>query len=301
MILYLCNGANDMICPKKIDEEFEIATKWRHGNRIVRKIEKNFFEKAGIKSHLIFGNWEKEIEKYDVIIIEALRANCKLIAHVKSRARRDTRIILWHWNKMFTSEIHPEDPICEGCELWSFDPDDCEEYFMKYNTQYYDKDNCKYTPKVKVKYDVWFVGADKGRLNKLLELKEKMCEYGVRCNFHITKSSESIPGYKYQKSISYIQNLFFLAESKAVLDFPKEGQNGLTMRPLEALFHNKKVITTSKFIKEHSFYTPNNIFIVGYDSWSGIHDFLNSPFDESIKSDLEYYELKIWIKRFEEN
>lgn len=298
MILYLCNGNNDMIRPKIVGQEAAIDTKWRHEDRVRRKIEKLLFEKFDVKAHCIFGHWEKRIHEYDTIVIEALKANSKLIEYVKNRAKKGTRIILWHWNKMYPSEIYPDDPICEGCELWSFDPDDCKEYGMRYNTQYYDKENCKFAPKVKIKYDVWFVGADKGRLNKLLQLQEEMCAHGVKCKFHITRSSESKPGYQYQKSISYAQNLSFLAESKAVLDFPKEGQKGLTMRPLEALFHHKKVITTSKIIKEHGFYTPNNIFIIGYDSWERIHDFLNSPFDESIKSDLEYYEVKNWIKRF---
>ena len=39
------------------------------------------------------------------------------------------------------------------------------------------------------------------------------------------------------------------------------GQGGLTIRTLEALFYNKKLITNNESITEYDFYNADNIFI----------------------------------------
>lgn len=298
MILYLSNGNGDMIHCQSIDSIAQIDSKWRHKGRFFRNIDKRLFIKNKGTSSTFLGNWSRKISDYDIIIIEALQANKLLVEYIKKNAKPDTRVILWHWNKLFSQAIAVDDPICIGCELWSFDLDDCEKYGMHYNTQYYDSKNCVSYP-YRILHDVWFVGADKGRLKKLKEIAEIFEQHGVDYDFHITRSKESVSDYPYKKSIPYKCNLEHLAMSKAVLDIPLAGQRGLTLRPLEALFHHKKLITSDRSITQYEFYSPQNIFVIDLDDWEGLRDFLNSPFETSIQNKLNDYEISSWIKRFE--
>lgn len=50
-------------------------------------------------------------------------------------------------------------------------------------------------------------------------------------------------------------------KSKAVIDSPQSGQRGLTMRTLEVLGSNHKLITTNGDIVNYDFYDPANIFV----------------------------------------
>ena len=71
----------------------------------------------------------------------------------------------------------------------------------------------------------------------------------------------------------------------------------MTLRPLEALFLNKKLVTNYKEIKNEKFYNVNNIFILN-NNYEEIADFLKTPYvaiDEAIK---EQYTCTSWMLRF---
>ena len=53
--------------------------------------------------------------------------------------------------------------------------------------------------------------------------------------------------------------------ARAVLDIPKQGQNGLTMRIFESLALGKKIVTTNENIKLYDFYNQNYIFVIQND------------------------------------
>lgn len=55
--------------------------------------------------------------------------------------------------------------------------------------------------------------------------------------------------------------------SKAILDIPYKGQNGLTMRTFECLGMRKKIVTTNKNIMNYDFYNPDYIFVLDSDNY----------------------------------
>lgn len=67
-------------------------------------------------------------------------------------------------------------------------------------------------------------------------------------------------------------------KSKTVLDSPQDGQDGLTIRVIEALGARKKIITTNKDVMNYDFYSENNIYI--YD---GKFDYSSPFFKEEYK------------------
>lgn len=84
-------------------------------------------------------------------------------------------------------------------------------------------------------------------------------------------------------------------ESKAVLDIQHPKQTGLTMRTIEMLGMNKKLITTNKGIVEYDFYNPNNILIVDRDDVCIPDRFLNQPYQIVGKATYERYSIESWI------
>jgi hypothetical protein len=67
-------------------------------------------------------------------------------------------------------------------------------------------------------------------------------------------------------------------KSKALLDLVQENQNGLTWRPIEAMYYRKKLITNYENIRQYDFYRKENIFILGKDDLSTLNLFINSEY-----------------------
>ncbi len=84
-------------------------------------------------------------------------------------------------------------------------------------------------------------------------------------------------------------------ESKCILDSPQSGQTGLTIRAIEALGANKKLITTNSDIKTYDFYRPENIYV-----YEGAFDydapFFNCPYKPIEESIYQKYSLRSWLK-----
>ncbi len=63
-------------------------------------------------------------------------------------------------------------------------------------------------------------------------------------------------------SLSQEETLDIISQSKVVVDIEHPGQVGLTMRTLEMLGCQKKLITTNKSVREYDFYNEDNILVV---------------------------------------
>jgi len=85
--------------------------------------------------------------------------------------------------------------------------------------------------------DLLFVGRNKGR-KAMVEAERHTVSRGFQLYARIT-GSDGI------KLIPYQEYLSLLANSKCLLDITQDGQNGLSLRAVEAALHGKKVITTN--------------------------------------------------------
>jgi len=299
VILYLCNGNNDMIQCRYVKDIACVDTKWKHSDIFRRRIDKLLFLYKLLPAKWVLGSWARKLDSYHVIIIEALKANTPLLIYIKEHAKKETRVILWHWNKISEHSILPQDDICSGCELWSFDMDDCQKYGMHYNTQYFDTAWVT-GQEYEIMRDIWFIGVDKQRAPYLIAVKKEMEARGLTVDLHIVADKESKKSEMivYKKKLPYAQSLYELSRSRAVLDVTLKGQSGLTLRPLEALFFGKKVITSNRTILDQPFYNQDNIFVIGIDDWDRLPAMLTTPFNTSIKTALEEYDVQKWLLRF---
>lgn len=76
------------------------------------------------------------------------------------------------------------------------------------------------------------------------------------------------------------------------------GQSGLTRRPLEALFYNKKLLTNNPWIVEFDFYQKSNIFLLQELNIAEIQKFMQQPstlIPDMVKMK---YDIHSWLEKF---
>jgi len=243
--------------------------------------------------------WKNTVQSYDVIIIFDRNLNWNLIPYIRKRNPM-IRIIVWYWNIVHEKNLLP-DKYRKYCEVWSFDKQDCIQYGMRQNSQFY-FDNLGIEIKKK-KFDAVFVGRDKGRACKVLKIKEVLEQCGYSVFLNIVKDRTSVEAdnkLEYNKMIDYKQVLEKISESNCIIDIPQKGQSGLTARVLEALYLRKKLITTDETILEYNFYKAQNIlFWNGRCSDEEIKKFLDTPYESLDREFLKQYTFSEWLERFE--
>lgn len=186
--------------------------------------------------------------------------------------------------------------IPDGIRIWTYDSYDSEKYNIRLKRTscyfpYYVKE------KKRVKYDILFVGRDKGRGKMLLDLKEYLEEKGLKTKFVITSNGKFAKKKKYyQSEVPYEQIATWVSESRSVLNVVMENQHGITVRDMECLFNKVKLITTNKNIKQAEFYNDNNIYILDDNNWDGLLGFIKSEYDDTKETDLNKCSAEMMIE-----
>jgi|SRR5690554_4831977 len=240
-----------------------------------------------------FDSWKYDIHSVDTVIIFAPLNELEILSFLK-KSNKNIRIIYWYWNPVF--RIRKIDiSLLKEVEMWSFDSADCKKYGMKFNTTFYFKEIK--IPTSKIIFDAVFVGNDKGRGTYLKELENSLNTMGLRTYFHIIQNEKSIDKTNIKK-IPYSQYLELVSKSRVIVDIIPEGQSGLTIRPMESIFLQKKLITTDVEITKQDFYHKQNIFIIGEDDESYLQEFIYSPYFPIAKDTILQYDFDGWLRRF---
>ncbi len=97
--------------------------------------------------------------------------------------------------------------------------------------------------------------------------------------------------------LSYEENIKILKDSKVVIDFLNHAHKGLSFRTFEALYYNKKLITTNADVQRYDFYNPNNIFIWDETNSSAadLLAFMDTPYEEVAENIKAKYAFTNWI------
>lgn len=177
-----------------------------------------------------------------------------------------------------------------GFELSTFDEADAKQYGMQLYKQFFRKEDVT-NKKLDEKYDFYFVGFAKNRENDLLKLKEKLKNY--RLLFKIVHS--------YAEAITYDESVNNILQSRCVVEYVQHNQTGMTLRPLEAMFYKKKLITNNQNTDCFDFYHPDNIFIIGKDQFEDLQVFLKKPYYDLCAEMVDEYSVKTWLNHYKEN
>ena len=144
--------------------------------------------------------------------------------------------------------------------IFSFDKADCENNGFIYHPTNYS--TACINRNIKVTNDAFYVGVSKGRQNALEKIYSKLTAAGVACSFYIVGvKKKNISGIHYNQWLSYKQVLEEIEKANCIIEVMEGMQQGVTLRTMEAICYNKKLLTNNKSIKELSFYESGNIMV----------------------------------------
>lgn len=84
--------------------------------------------------------------------------------------------------------------------------------------------------------------------------------------------------------------------SKVVVDYTHPGQTGLTMRTIECLGSECKLVTNNKLIEDADFFNPNNIIVYDGEDIDIPIDFISAPYVRLPDSIYSYYSIESWLE-----
>lgn len=281
-------------------EKIYIKTLFKNNDLIYKLFRKTSFVLNLPFYKIIFSHWLSIASKVDTIIIFD-NNYAPIVVQYLHKIYPQKRIVVWYWNSV-DNTISPDKFDRSFAELWSFDEGDCKKYNLKFNTQFYcnQNENIDY---INSQYDILFVGTvkNKERLKELKEIKKVLENNLISTNFYLVQGQTKYDGVKYKLALSYKQIIGLIKKCNCILDLSLKGQLGLSLRPLEALYFNKKLITNNSSIKNSKLYNKNNVYYLENESISGkrIKHFLEIPYDNKNSEYLKkYYSFPEWIKRF---
>lgn len=247
-----------------------------------------------------YGTWKKNFTKYDMVLLHGTWL-AEGIPNWMRKKKDCPEIIWWYWNSVVSAD-QPERVKNEDAKKWSFDPEDCLSYGMQFNTQYY-FESFQLPKDTVVENDIYYLGSNGGRMKDVLAFVKEATSQGLKLDINVfepqKKKWEDESGIQYfSETMDYEENLKHISECKAILEIIRPGQKGQTLRAMEALFHQKKLITNDVTILNKDYYRPENIFVLGKDRISYLKSFFELPYVPVEKEIRDYYEAHNWLKRF---
>ncbi len=253
-------------------------------------------------------------KKYDYIFI--CQAEATPISFLKDIRKMNphARMVLMLWDSV-ANKVNTLEKLDLFDEVFSFDKQDCDQFGLTFRPLFFDEEYeqiAKEEPSLV--YDLFFVGTvHSDRYRILKEVKEQFEKNHLAVFYFLYLPSKLM---YYQRKLftsdfqgSQITEFSFegmpssqltakLKQSRAVVDIQHPKQTGLTMRTIEMLGANKKIITTNADIQNYDFYHPNNICIVDRDSIVVPTEFMTAPFapvEEKVKGrySINYFVLDV--------
>ena len=248
---------------------FRVHNMWKLNSKIEMPFKKYWFNKCLDESRI------DDNEECVFLFFESyyLSYSKKYLTYIKNKYKRAKIAFIW---------LNPIDQYLEKkyCAIKcfydyaiTFDKSDAN----KYGFSYY-PGTLFWIPEMKTRneYDLFFVGADKGRHNQLLNIYNHAKKNNLNCLFYITgvKPEDQIISNEivYNKSISYSEVLEKSASSRCIVEVLKENRDYCSIRTAEAYYLKKKLLTTNDNITEEPYYRKeivskinnNGTFDVGF-------------------------------------
>ena len=294
-ILILYEGhQNDWTINEWKRNGLNVAIQFKRMYKAMRAIRRLWIRKQLPMEQIWYKNWNSEVKNADLIILHISSLNMHLASYLNT-INPKARIIAWYWNIVEENTLPSK--LKGKCELWSFDSEDCKKYGMSFNHQYYFKSLV--LPNTAISYDVYFVGNDFKRRDRVLNAYQQLKALNLRVYFQVVRVEEGeLPKEVASSRVSYNDIRQNIAKSKAILEIVREGQSGATLRVMEAMFFQKKLITDNKDVMKEEFFDPDRIFVLGERNVEEIPAFLGKTFKSYNQETIDRYDVKQWIDNF---
>lgn len=248
---------------------------------------------------------------YDSVFICQAEATPQSFLKNVRKMNPSAKIVLMLWDSI-ANKVNTLEKLDLFDEVFSFDKKDCDKFGLTFRPLFFDEEYEQIALEdAPLVYDLFFVGTVHSDRYQILKEVRKQFEQNHSKVFYFMYIPSKL--MYYQRKLltaelagSQISEFSFvglpsdqltanLKQSKTVIDIQHPKQSGLTMRTIEMLGANKKMITTNADIENYDFYHPNNICIVDRTNVFVPQEFITAPFvpvDEKIK---ERYSIKYFV------
>lgn len=196
--------------------------------------------------------------------------------------------------------------------LHSFDLNDCEKYpELKFRPLFFGDQFRKEEHQGDYKYDISFCGTIHSDRYAVIKQVQKIAnEKGMKSFWFLYLQSKFI--YRFYKAtkkefrgadesifsfekMSSAEIAKVVDESRIILDIQHPKQTGLTMRTIEMIGMNKKLITTNESIRRYDFFCADNVAVVDRNNVIIPEGFFKTPYHPLSQEVYEKYSLQSWI------
>lgn len=286
----------------------------------LRYFRSNIFNRKGFYSTGVFSQKFleeiKNIKTGDKVLLFSFQNLKNLMILDKELGHCQKSLFLWNPLQSINHSKNQEDRYANALHktkirTCTFDSRDAKRYDFELIPQVYRHPDIKIQNELKLvsaessyDYDLFFVGIDKNRREKLSRIINAAKSEKLNFRLHIVRDkhskniSEDLSEFYKTEILLYPDYLKGLLRSRAILEILQPNQTGMTVRTLEALFMKRKLITDNPAAKDFPFYHPDNIYILGSDDHRSLREFLNSAFQNMPPETTSPFEINSWIKRF---
>ena len=284
----------------------------------------------GVSFHLMepVGFWDKVAKRYDPrrfsavlarhheAIVTAERNNdydiilClqvhRMAPAILARLRENhpaARFILYNWDSLNTHDYSPWLPFFD--HAFTFDPDDAARLGIGYLPLFALPEYAAARRDAAKHNDLYFVGAavTSARVRALQRLKAFCRRANLALEMHLFASAAAM--------LSHLSNRLWLPEltmrtirpaeiiammerSRGVFDFANHRQSGYTMRFIENMCAEVKIVTANPRIRDEPFYRADRFLVIDGENFDAIPSFLAMPITSTL--DLDAFSLRNWVR-----
>ncbi|MEG3179116.1 hypothetical protein [Sphingomonas sp. LT1P40] len=238
---------------------------------------------------------------YDVVLF----IQCHHVSLENMRRLRQlhpaARFVLYNWDSLTTHDYQPWLPLFDRAA--TFDPVDAAKIGITYLPLFAIRDYFE-ADKTRAKdFDLYFVGAigSLHRFDALARLHDFCQANGIRTHFHLKcspavrlmlwRKRKSLPGLTLA-SLSFGGIIDLIERSRGVFDFANHKQTGYTMRFIENMCADQKIVTENARVLDEDFYRADRILVIRDFDFSGVKDFLARPITSQL--DTERFSIDSW-------
>jgi hypothetical protein len=236
--------------------------------------------------YFFWGSWKKEMDNYDIIVVRDGMPTY-IVNSIRKRWR-DKKLVVYFGNIIRDSEQKKYFQFSKKVadEIFTFEKEDSKNYSIPYARMPFTYEVIK--PEEQGE-SVYFFGRDKGRKEQLIEIKGFLERAKIFTDFTIVENKSQFKTYReiFEQTI----------QSKAIIELIESRQNSFSLRVLEALFLEKKIITNNLDMRNTDFYLADNIFIMGLDDINVIDEWYSKPYQNIPEYILYRYSLDCFGER----
>lgn len=288
-------------------DERSVTSAWA---RALLKVFPRLFRHRTEKYYREIIQLNREIEYDYILIIKCDMATVSVLQELKETYPK-AKLCLYLYDSIknipgVTQKFHMFDTI------HSFDLNDCETHKeLVFRPLFFADQFRREVDNGNKTYDISFLGTiHSDRYAVIQRVQELAKQQGLNCYWFmylqskfifyfyrlIKKEFRNVPKetFNYDK-MAAAEIAKIVNDSRIILDIQHPKQTGLTMRTIEMIGMNKKMITTNENVAKYDFYRKENIAIISRNNIHISKEFLGTVYNPLPDAIYEKYSLKSWI------